>query len=151
MAPASVSEVGPCEVRLTEQARDDALFGGLASPLTTFQWHSSEIKQTPVDATILAQTDHCKIQAFRWGPHAYGMQFHAEITETTVAEWGDIPAYARSLEDVFGAGAIGQLAARTESLLPGFRRTAAHLSDRFLALVQTFRASAPARSVRRSA
>jgi len=141
VAPAETSEVGPCQVELTQAARQDALFSGLTSPLTTFQWHSSEVKRTPAEAVTLARTDHCEIQAFRWGPHAYGLQFHAEITETTVDEWADVPAYARSLDEVFGAGAAGRLAVQTQSLLAGFRQTAAHLSDRFLALVQASRAS----------
>jgi GMP synthase-like glutamine amidotransferase len=151
VALASLSEVGPCQVELTGAAREDALFGGLTSPLTTFQWHSAEVKQTPADAVILARTDRCEIQAFRWGPHAYGLQFHAEITEATVGEWADVPAYARSLDEVLGEGAAARLAVQTQNLLPGFRRTAAHLSDRFLQLVRSSRADITSQPAVRSA
>ena len=137
--PAAASEVGPCDVRLTDVAQTDPLFAGLPSPLTTFQWHSAEVTDLPEQAVVLAETDLCGVQAFRWGQHAYGTQFHAEVTPQTVGEWGAEPAYARSLEEALGVGALAYLDAQTAELLPSFHRTAAQLSDRFLALIRAAR------------
>jgi GMP synthase-like glutamine amidotransferase len=137
VGPATEAEVGPCQVRLTRSHAEDPLLHGFPSPLTTFQWHAAEVKTLPADAVVLAETDTCAIQAFRWGPCAYGFQFHAEITEETVVDWGRIPAYKQSLEAALGAGASERLAVETLALLPQFNRTARTLSDRFLGLART--------------
>jgi GMP synthase-like glutamine amidotransferase len=139
VGPAAVVEVGPCPVRLTPNHAEDPLLHSFPSPLTTFQWHGAEVKTLPEGALVLAETDACAIQAFRWGPCAYGFQFHAEITSETVDDWGRIPAYKQSLEAALGAGASDRLAVNTSTLLPQFNRTARTLSDRFLGLVRSHR------------
>jgi GMP synthase-like glutamine amidotransferase len=145
VALAAEPEVGPCPVRLTRHHATDPLLHDLSSPLTTFQWHGAEVKSVPADAIVLAETGACPIQAFRWGPHAFGLQFHAEITEETVADWGRIPAYRCSLEAALGAGASERLASETLALLPEFNRTARTLSDRFLEVVRRRDGSAHSR------
>jgi GMP synthase-like glutamine amidotransferase len=145
VALAAEAEVGPCSVRLTRHHVEDPLLHGFPSPLTTFQWHGAEVKSVPADAVVLAETGACPIQAFRWGPHAFGFQFHAEITEETVDDWGRIPAYKASLEAALGAGASERLAVETLALLPEFNKTAKTLSDRFLEVVTLSKGSADAR------
>jgi hypothetical protein len=49
-----------------------------------------------------ASTEACPIQSFRYGEHAYGLQFHVEVTKDTVSEWASIPAYAVALEKALG-------------------------------------------------
>ncbi|MDB5159718.1 MAG: glutamine amidotransferase class-I [Mucilaginibacter sp.] len=142
VALASVAEVGLCPVRLTRDHLQDPLLHGFASPLTTFQWHGAEVKALPKEAVVLAETDDCKVQAFRWGGCAYGFQFHAEITATTVDDWSQIPAYKQSLENVLGLGASERLAAEAAELLPQFNATAKNLSDRFVGLVTESRRAA---------
>lgn len=139
VGPGAQPEVGPCPVRLTRQHHADPLLRGFPSPLTTFQWHGAEVKTLPADAVVLAETDICQIQAFRWGSCAYGLQFHAEITSETVADWGCIPAYRQSLEATLGAGESVRLASKTLALLPQFNRTARSLNDRFLDIVRGHR------------
>jgi GMP synthase-like glutamine amidotransferase len=143
VGPASVPEVGPCPVRLTRDHAADPLLHSFPSPLTTFQWHGAEVKTLPAEAVVLAETPACAIQAFRWGPCAFGLQFHAEITAETVYDWGRIPAYRASLEAALGAGASDRLAVETLALLPEFNRTARTLSDRFLDLVRGQQRSIP--------
>lgn len=135
VALAQAPEVGPGAVRLTEAALRDRLFEGLASPLSAFQWHSCEVAEAPPGAVVLAQSDLCGIQAFRWGACAYGLQFHAEITEETPAEWASIPAYEQSLERALGPGANGRLAAETRPYLNAYRQTADRLSRNFMGVV----------------
>jgi GMP synthase-like glutamine amidotransferase len=137
VAPAAASEVGPCRVRLTRAAGDDALLKGLPSTLTTFQWHSAEVKTLPAGAVVLAETDVCGIQAFRFGSCAYGLQFHAEITTETVDDWQRIPEYRCALETTLGENAGERLAVETLSLLPALNDTARLLSDRFLEMVRS--------------
>jgi len=101
------------------------LLSWFPSPLTTFQWHSAEVKTLPTDVTVLAETAFCRIQAMRYGAHAYGFQFHAEITKDMIEDWQTIPAYEHSLKTTLGPDASGKLAADAVSLLPGLNQTAA--------------------------
>lgn len=133
---AAAPEIGPCPVTIKAEGRTDRLLAGLPSPLTTFQWHGAEVKALPRDATVLAETDLCRIQAFRWRKHAWGLQFHAEITSKTVDEWGRIPEYARSLEVALGPASGERLAQETLRLLPAFESAAARLNDNFLAAIK---------------
>src|SRR5215471_12893075 len=57
-----------------------------------------------------------------YGDHAYGLQFHIEVTKETVPEWASIPAYAAALEGALGSGAaerlkekVGRRSAATQS------------------------------------
>jgi len=47
-----------------------------------------------------------KYQIFKYQNHAYGIQFHIEIKDTTVNEWGCVPEYKEALEDQLGDGAL---------------------------------------------
>ena len=38
--------------------------------------------------------------------HAYGIQFHIEIKDTTVNEWGCVPEYKSALEEQLGKDAL---------------------------------------------
>jgi GMP synthase-like glutamine amidotransferase len=134
-------EVGPYPVSLTRHG-DDPLLHDLPSPLTTFQWHGAEVKTLPADAVVLAHSPLCPIQAFRWGPCAFGLQFHAEISAETVDVWGRIPAYRCSLETVLGEGGSDRLAVETRAVLPELNKTARILNDRFLGVVQRSRSTA---------
>jgi GMP synthase-like glutamine amidotransferase len=136
VALAAESEIGPCRVSWVPAAREDALLRDLPSPLTAFQWHSAEVKTLPAEAVVLAESDACRVQAFRFGSSAYGLQFHAEITTETVDDWQRIPAYRCSLEATLGENAAERLAVETLALLPQFNAIARTLSDRFLEIVR---------------
>ncbi len=127
VGPASVSEVGLTPVRLTADGMADPFFDGLGPDLETFQWHSAEVTSLPDGARILASNDACRVQAFRFGRHAYGLQYHVEITDRTIDEWGAIPAYKASLDEAVGAAAVPDLIARTEARLPAFAAVARRL------------------------
>ena len=42
------------------------------------------------------------VQALRWGPRAYGVQFHLEVEADTVDSWNEIPEYAAAIEMALG-------------------------------------------------
>ena len=58
------------------------------------------------DITLLASSPVTKYQIFKYQNHAYGIQFHIEIKDTTVNEWGCVPEYKKALEDQLGDGAL---------------------------------------------
>lgn len=131
VTPMAVPEVGLARVQQTEAGRADPLFQGIAPDMLTFQWHGAEASLLPEGAVILAANAACKTQAIRWGRHAYGLQYHVEITPTTVADWQNVPAYAASLEAALGAERARGLAAEVAPLLPDFGQAARKLDQNF--------------------
>jgi GMP synthase-like glutamine amidotransferase len=128
-------EIGIGEVTLTDAGRRDPLFVGFAPPVQTFQWHGAEISRLPDGAEVLAMNSSCPIQAFRYGPHAYGLQYHVEITASTVEEWSNIPDYRVGLERMLGAGAAARLSATLAHRLGSFTASARRLNENISAIV----------------
>ena len=79
-------EIGWHPTELTAAADADPVLGGLPAEFTGFQWHSYATP-LPSDAVGLAQ-DGAYPDAFRVGD-AWGLQFHAEVTEAIVGGWLD--------------------------------------------------------------
>jgi GMP synthase-like glutamine amidotransferase len=85
--PAKSPERGVHRVSKTGEGARDALLRDLSDPITVFEWHGAEMVALPPGAAVLAKNEACAIQAFRYGAHAYGVQFHIEVTKDTVADW----------------------------------------------------------------
>jgi GMP synthase-like glutamine amidotransferase len=134
-------EIGLGEVALTPAGRQDPLFAGFRTPMQTFQWHGAEISRLPEGAEILAMNSSCPIQAFRYGPHAYGLQYHVEITASTVDEWSNIPEYRAGLERMLGAGAAARLSEMVAQRLPTFAASARQLNENILAIITAARSA----------
>ncbi len=83
---ATQKELGWYNIALTEEGAKDPLFGGIASPFSAFQWHEDTFA-VPAGGTLLATGKPCCNQAFRFGPNAYGLQFHIEVTTPTIESW----------------------------------------------------------------
>jgi GMP synthase-like glutamine amidotransferase len=87
VGPSAVPEVGWHPVELTEDARDDPLFGSLPARFDAFQWHYYTYA-IPAGAVELAASPVCT-QAFRLGERVWGIQFHAEVTDQQIQSWVD--------------------------------------------------------------
>jgi GMP synthase (glutamine-hydrolysing) len=55
-------------------------------PDHVYQWHR-EGYDLPRGAELLAEGDAFPIQMFRWGPCAYAVQFHPEVTHAMMCRW----------------------------------------------------------------
>ena len=130
------AEVGILEVSLTEAGRADPLLAGLDATVACLQWHGCAVTALPADAVTLASSPLCAIQAFRVGRHAYGLQYHVELTPTTVAEWAAVPAYQVSLEQALGPDSLAPFEAEAARRMPAFNRDARTLYDNFIAVVR---------------
>jgi GMP synthase-like glutamine amidotransferase len=144
-------EIGLAEVSLTEAGRRDRLFVGFAPPVETFQWHGAEISRLPESAEVLATNSSCPIQAFRYGPHAYGLQYHVEITASTVDDWSAIPEYRAGLERLLGVAGPARLREVVASRLSSFAASARRLNDNLSAVVAAARPVKALRDKRLSA
>ncbi|HLY37967.1 MAG TPA: gamma-glutamyl-gamma-aminobutyrate hydrolase family protein [Candidatus Binatia bacterium] len=76
-------EVGWAPITLTEDGRDDAVFGLIEPTCTVFHMHG-DTYELPPDAKNLARSAVYEQQAFRWGDLVYGLQFHLEFTEPMI-------------------------------------------------------------------
>jgi GMP synthase (glutamine-hydrolysing) len=81
--PGERREVGWGPVTLTDDGREDPVFGLLTPTLTVFHLHG-DTYELPPDARNLARSALYEQQAFRWGDLVYGLQFHLEFTDTIV-------------------------------------------------------------------
>jgi len=77
--------------------------------MDTLQWHSSEVKTVPEGFQVLAESDQCAIQSLSYGDKVFSIQYHQEITETTVSDWSKISEYKISLEQSLGKNAVEKL------------------------------------------
>jgi GMP synthase (glutamine-hydrolysing) len=76
-------EVGWAPISLTDDGRDDPVFGLMEPRLTVFHMHG-DTYELPPDARNLARSSLYEQQAFRLGDLVYGLQFHLEFTETMI-------------------------------------------------------------------
>lgn len=129
-------EVGVREIRLTADGKAAPLFAGLPSPCATLQWHGAAVLDLPPGGVVLAENDHCPIQAIQVGPRAFGIQYHVELTDQTVPEWGIIPEYRCALEAITGPGSQPALEAAAREKMPQFRANAARLYRNFIGVVK---------------
>ncbi|HSW51248.1 MAG TPA: gamma-glutamyl-gamma-aminobutyrate hydrolase family protein [Bryobacteraceae bacterium] len=81
-----VKEIGWYPVQWSHAAAVDPLLAGLSGEDTVFHWHG-ETFDLPPGAELLASSERCRNQAFRWGSSAYGFQFHLEVTPEMIADW----------------------------------------------------------------
>jgi GMP synthase (glutamine-hydrolysing) len=102
-------EVGVLPVELTAEAADDPVFAAAPGSFPALQWHGDTF-DLPEDATLLARSAAYPNQAFRIGA-SYGLQFHIEVPLSLATDWGEVPAYAQSLESTLGPGALDDLLA----------------------------------------
>ncbi len=132
VGPAKTPEVGVMEVELTAAGRESPFYAGMPARAACLQWHGAEVSVAPPGAKVLAASPACAVQAMSIGDHALSLQYHVELTPTTVAEWGAIPEYETALEASLGAGAFAGLKADTDAHMADFNRTARQLYDNFM-------------------
>jgi len=96
------------DINFTNEKNKDILFSKFPDQIKSLQWHSYEVQEIDdnKDVTLLASSPVTKYQIFKYQNHAYGIQFHIEIKDTTVNEWGRVPEYKKALEDQLGEGAL---------------------------------------------
>lgn len=78
-------EIGWHEVELTSDAERDPVIGPLPKRFDAFQWHSYEAT-APAGSVALARSPVC-IEAYRIGDLAWGIQFHAEVSDAIATGW----------------------------------------------------------------
>ena len=75
-------EVGYYPIRATAEGKR----AWPSLPAKVYQWHREGF-DLPAGATLLAEGDDFEAQAFRYGPAAFGLQFHPEVTYQMMCRW----------------------------------------------------------------
>ena len=99
--PSPEKEIGWYDVTLTEEGRRDPLFAHFDAAERIFQWHGDTF-EIPEGALHLAASPTCVHQAFRYGDHVYGLQFHLECDERLIERWLTVPVHRAELESLGG-------------------------------------------------
>ena len=102
------AEIGMKDINFLNNKNNDNLFSSFPNKIKSLQWHSYEVKnlEKNKNVTLLASSPTTKYQIFKYKTHAYGIQFHIEIKDNTVYDWGCVPEYKIALEKELGEGAL---------------------------------------------
>jgi GMP synthase-like glutamine amidotransferase len=86
-------EIGLVDVQRTVEGVIDPVIGqavparGVDIPAA--QWHQDHITELPDGAVLLLTNSACRVQAFRLGDAAYGLQLHPELDGAIFRSWAD--------------------------------------------------------------
>lgn len=135
VGPARQPEIGILDVTQTDTGRASPFLAGLGTTMRCLQWHSAEVLTAPTEAAVLVESPACPIQAMSIGDFAFSTQYHVELTDDTVREWGEVPEYKTALESSLGAGALDQMIADADAAMAEFGRNSRALYDNWMATV----------------
>ena len=126
-------EIGMLDIDFYENKKKDKLFSEFPDKITSLQWHSYEVQDLEYnkEVTLLASSPETKYQIFKYQQHAYGIQFHIEIKDTTVNEWGCIPEYKSALEEQLGEGALETFERDSQKHMPSMNKYSKILYENF--------------------
>ena len=130
-------EIGMLNINFSENKKNDLLFSQFPEKITSLQWHSYEVKnlENNNNITLIASSPETKYQIFKYKNHAYGIQFHIEVKDTTVGEWGCVPEYKSALEKQLGDGALDRFEKDSQKYIPDMNEYSKILYQNFKKLV----------------
>lgn len=125
-------EVGMYLIELLEGAFDDPVFRHFPTKFEVMHWHN-DMPGLPEGAVLLAKSEGCPRQAFRYGDRVYGLQFHFEMTqsllagmvENCIADLIEPGKYVRSVKEILETD-CSEINLKLESILDYM----ANLSDK---------------------
>lgn len=130
----AVREIGWHDVHVTEEGIEDPVLSAFARRQQVFQWHEDGISLPP-GVVRLAGSEASPVQAFRYGEHAYGFQFHLEASESLIERWLTVPAHRAVLDEEQGRIDAREIIAQTENAIEPLkalsRETFSRWIDRF--------------------
>ena len=127
-------EIGIMDIKFTADKDKDKLFSNFPDEIKSLQWHSYEVQglENSKDITLLASSPITKYQIFKYQNHAYGVQFHIEIKDSTVKDWGCVPEYEKALEQQLGMGALEKFDNEAQANMQNMNNYSKILYSKFL-------------------
>ena len=127
----SITPLGFYNVQMTAEGKTDPLFHGLADNIQVFHWHEDTF-DIPKEAVQLASNAQTENQAFRYGRHAYGTQYHIEVTSDMIDIWFHFPEYRQEIVSALGEGAVDNYVSDSASLFPLYRQHSRIMFENFM-------------------
>jgi len=127
----TMTELGFFDVQLTEEGKRDPLFAGMPGYQKVFHWHEDTF-DLPAAAVLLATSENTQNQAFRYGQHAYGLQYHIEVDDTMLNTWLYTPAMQESMLETLGRDAYQALEKERLSQMPLYQEHTRLMVKNFL-------------------
>ena len=122
-------EIGMTDIQTTAEARSDPVFRKFPAALKVFEWHGEGI-EPPKDSIRMAWSSDFPVQAFRYGPGAYGLLFHLELGQD------GIESLCRNGRDDLARASVDPTRVLNEALphLPRLQQLAEDVIQRLVAL-----------------
>ena len=132
------SEIGMLNIDFSENKKNDLLFSKFPEKITSLQWHSYEVRnlESNKNVTLIASSPETKYQIFKYQNHAYGIQFHIEVKDTTVNAWGCVPEYKSALEKQLGKGALEKFDKEAQNNMRNMNNYSKILYENFKRLIK---------------
>ncbi len=127
------AEIGVLDTTMTAVAKQDALFAEFPPTIKALQWHSFEVQglESNPAVTVLGSSDTTRYQIFKYLDSAYAVQFHIEVRDDTVMQWGCVPEYKSALENSLGADALDSFDQSARQHMPEMNRLCRLLYEKF--------------------
>lgn len=119
------TEIGIVHVQRTAEGMRDRVISQ-AVPVTgndvpAAQWHQDHITALPDGAVLLMSNEACRVQAFRLGDSAYGLQLHPELDAQTFADWAGMEDEALDRSGVDPSTVVAGVVAAEPDLIAAWR------------------------------
>jgi len=129
----TTTEIGFFDVPLTSEGQRDPLYAGLPGYQKVFHWHEDAF-ELPAEAVLLATNEHAPNQAFRYGPYAYGLQYHIELNAAVLDTWLHHPELQEKIVQTLGHEGYTALEAAIVQHVPIYREHGRIMVQNFLKL-----------------
>lgn len=126
-------QLGLLDVGWTDAAADDPLLGPLSTPRRAVQWNDDLVTRLPDGAVPLALTPRGEVQAARYAPSVWGVQWHPEADRTVVTAWARSQAERHRAAGIDQHGLLEEIGAAGAELEKSWRP----LAEGFAALAVT--------------
>ena len=125
--------IGFLLVQFTEAGLDDPLYKGLPGYQQAFQWHEDGFL-LPAGAVSLAHHTGGSNQAFRYEQHAYGLQYHVELTEDMLDTWLHDPSLKKEFIDTYGIDEFQRVEREAIELFPTYAQHSSIMLKNFFSI-----------------
>lgn len=126
-------ELGWTSIELTEEGKSDPVLGPLGPTFEGFEWHSYAC--LPPDGAPVLATSEAAPQAWKLGPMAWAIQFHAEVVLEDIESW--LSSWDKDPDAVSSGRDPAEISAQTHERIEAWNGLGAGLAQRFFDLAAT--------------
>ncbi|WP_373323953.1 type 1 glutamine amidotransferase [Dictyobacter formicarum] len=131
------SYIGFLRIHFTEAGHKDPLYHNLPDYQQAFQWHDDCFKLPKGAIELACRTDGFN-QAFRYGQHAYGLQYHVELTEDMLDRWLHDPSLKKEFIDTYGTEVYHKAEIEAVDLYPTYAAHSTIILENFFKISKLF-------------